>query len=664
MPSTSLRLSAAQIKRLKTQGCTASDWKAVAISKKTDLARLHNVTFSGSVRLGDTGGTVTVEGVERPCGIYDAAIDACSIGDHVRIAGIGSVLSNYEIADGVVVENVASLVAETGSSFGNGTQLETVNEGGGREVTIVNELTAQTAYVQAMMRHNPEVLAGLDKVLKAKVREAVRQNGFIASKATVLHCGALKNIVVGPHATLHGVLAMENGTVNSCAEHPTVVGDGVIARAFIIAEGARVDGGAMLDKVFVGQGVKMGKQYSAENSLFFANCEAFHGEAVALFAGPYTVSHHKSTLLIAGLFSFYNAGSGSNQSNHMYKLGPVHQGILERGSKTGSFSYLLWEAHVGAFSVIIGKHYENIDAPLLPFSYFFEGNDGTTVIPGLNLSTVGTVRDGEKWPQRDNRKAPVKRDLIVFDVFSPYTVEKMRKGIEELRRLDSASDREASVVKYHGLGIRRSHLQLGIQYYQWAVSRYLNGLVARRLAEALEDASDWHAAVARLATSPDLTRAADWTDLAGLLTPVERVEALEEELVGGRTAAYDDVVTAFQAMRDSYERDQWQYVFETFSRESLVRPDQLTKERATQVVEDWIKAEDALQELISADSRKEFGAFARIGYGLDRSEQGVMKDFESVRGTEETNRVVQKLETRRAELRKEKARLLKLIASK
>ena len=23
-----------------------------------------------------------------------------------------------------------------------------------------------------------------------------------------------------------------------------------------------------------------------------------------------------------------NAGSGSNQSNHMYKLGPIHQGII------------------------------------------------------------------------------------------------------------------------------------------------------------------------------------------------------------------------------------------------------------------------------------------------------------------------------------------------
>ena len=58
------------------------------------------------------------------------------------------------------------------------------------------------------------------------------------------------------------------------------------------------------------------------------------------FAGPYKVTHHKSTLLIAGMFSFMNAGSGSNQSNHMYKLGPIHQGTLERGAKTTSDSYI------------------------------------------------------------------------------------------------------------------------------------------------------------------------------------------------------------------------------------------------------------------------------------------------------------------------------------
>ena len=62
----------------------------------------------------------------------------------------------------------------------------------------------------------------------------------------------------------------------------------------------------------------MDKHYSAEHSVFFANSQGFNGEACSIFAGPYTVTHHKSTLLIAGMFSFMNAGSGSNQSNHMY----------------------------------------------------------------------------------------------------------------------------------------------------------------------------------------------------------------------------------------------------------------------------------------------------------------------------------------------------------
>ena len=96
-----------------------------------------------------------------------------------------------------------------------------------------------------------------------------------------------------------------------------------------------MDGAALLANTYVGQACRIGRQFSAENCLFFANCEAFHGEACSVFAGPYTVTHHKSTLLIAGMFSFYNAGSGTNQSNHMYKLGPVHEGRLERGSQNG-----------------------------------------------------------------------------------------------------------------------------------------------------------------------------------------------------------------------------------------------------------------------------------------------------------------------------------------
>ncbi len=49
----------------------------------------------------------------------------------------------------------------------------------------------------------------------------------------------------------------------------------------------------------------------------------------------------------------------------------------------------------------------------------FEEHGNTFVVPGANLRTVGTVRDGEKWPKRDGRKAPQKTDLIIFDVRMP-----------------------------------------------------------------------------------------------------------------------------------------------------------------------------------------------------------------------------------------------------
>ncbi len=41
----------------------------------------------------------------------------------------------------------------------------------------------------------------------------------------------------------------------------------------------------------------------------------------------------------------------------------------------------------------------------------------------MNFFTVGTLRDGEKWPNRDRRKNTDKLDLLIFDVLSPYTAQ-------------------------------------------------------------------------------------------------------------------------------------------------------------------------------------------------------------------------------------------------
>ncbi len=436
-----------QIAVLTAQGCRCANWERIVFSRTTDSSRIRNVTFIGTVTVGANGGTVSIDGMERECGIYSATVENCTIGDNVRIANIGSSISNCTIGENVVIEDVASFTADPDALCGNGVEIDVVNEAGGRSAILYDDLSSQTAFLQAILKHNKVFTANLALLIRKKITE--RSSAVsVGAHSRILHCGTIKNVTIGEHANIHGAQFLENGTVLSCREHPAEVGEAVQARSFIIAEGARIDSGAILEKVFIGQGAKIGKQFSAENSLFFANCEGFHGEAVSLFAGPYTVTHHKSTLLIAGLFSFYNAGSGTNQSNHMYKLGPVHQGIFERGCKTGSFSYILLESHIGAFSVVIGKHYTNINTPHLPFSYIHEEDGTSKCIPGMNLFAVGTVRDGEKWPKRDNRKAPVKRDLIIFDVFSPYTVEKMRRGRDELLALSESTTKEKAFVNY------------------------------------------------------------------------------------------------------------------------------------------------------------------------------------------------------------------------
>jgi hypothetical protein len=106
----------------------------------------------------------------------------------------------------------------------------------------------------------------------------------------------------------------------------------------------------------------------------------------------------------------------------MYKLGPIHQGIIERGAKTTSNSYVLWPAKVGPFSLILGRHSQHADTSNLPFSYLVEKDNGTYIAPGVNLRSVGTIRDAKKWPERDRRKDP-DRSTVSISTAHPYTIQ-------------------------------------------------------------------------------------------------------------------------------------------------------------------------------------------------------------------------------------------------
>jgi len=406
-------------------------------------------------------------------GIFNAHIHNCTVGNNALISNVKSYIANYCIGERAVIHTINELAVEDKSSFGNGVRIKVINESGGREIPIYDLLTSQVAYILALYRHRKIAVTLIEKLISDHVAFMTDSVGDVNTGVRIINCGMIRNVRIGPYASLEGVAKMTNGTINSSAADPVFIGQGVILENFIICSGARITDSSLIFNCFIGQGTILDKNYSAVDSAFFANCQGFHGEACSIFAGPFTVSHHKSSLLIAGLFSFMNAGSGSNQSNHLYKLGPIHQGVMERGTKTTSDSYILWPSRVGAFSLVMGRHYGHSDTTDFPFSYLIEEHSESQLIPGINLRSIGTIRDSQKWPLRDRRKDPNILDLVNFNLLSPYTIQKMINGRAILLELLKASGESAPFYSYHGMVIKNSALKRGIDLYEKAIWKFL-----------------------------------------------------------------------------------------------------------------------------------------------------------------------------------------------
>jgi hypothetical protein len=640
-------LKAAEIAALEKQGCHCDDWSSITVSTSFKPDNIRQVRFEGKVCLGLLEGRVsTAAGLERPAGLYFSHLKDCEIHDRVSISGVGF-LAGYVVESDVIIENAASIAVEGETTFGNGVVVEALNEGGGRELILFDRLSAQIAYLAVNYRHDPEMIARLESLIRRYIEGKKANRGLIRSGTCIRNAGVVRNVYFGPAAQVDGAQLLEEGSLASSREDPVRIGHGVIAGHFIALSGAHIDSGAILDKCFVGQGVRIGKQFSAENSVFFANCEGYHGEAVSLFAGPYTVTHHKSSLLIAGMFSFFNAGSASNQSNHMYKLGPVHQGILERGTKTGSSSYLLWPCRVGAFSVVMDKHSANFDTSEFPFSYITVEAGKSVLTPAMNLFTVGVKRDSEKWPARDRRKDVEMLDLVHFDLFNPYTVGKMIRAGEILQSLFEKTPKEQKYVAFKGVSIMRLLLKTCRKYYQIGLRKYYGDQLLKRLAgKSLPDLNAVRAAM----RPKNESGIGPWIDLSGMFAPVQVISRITDELKSGRINDVTRLHSRLKAVFEDYEELAWAWYAQTIQQQLGIDPEHIAKEQLIALVREWGANSIKLNNMILKDAEKEFDVSSRIGFGIDGDEEVQKLDFASVRGSFEENSFVLKLKKENEEI--------------
>lgn len=550
-------LTPSEITRLEENRCHAEDWQKITVGENFSADRLYDVQFIGECSIGSNSDTVTTDmGFELPTGIRHARIINSTIGDNTLVENVSAFICNADIGDNCIVNNVSVIQTTEGTTFGQGNTISVMNEAGEGNVVLYSGLTSQIAALTVLPPCLGEQYDDGDATIEARrqAKDAVRRmvmeevmsrmpkRTLIEDNVRITDTIEITNSWITQWTEVRGAQRISETTLWSRQDNSVFVGAGAILDGCIVTLGSSVSNNAIAKNCFIGENSTLTDGFSATDSLFFANSYMANGEACAAFCGPFSVSHHKSTLLIGGMYSFYNAGSGTNFSNHAYKMGPIHYGIMERGAKTASGAHILWPAHIGAFTMCMGKIATHPDTSALPFSYVIGDGTDTYIVPARNIATVGTYRDAAKWPRRDMRPQGSRRSMVDTEWLNPST---MTKVVEAKVTLEALRDQKGAREVYEtadGSLIKRSALEKGISLYTLAIKLYLD----RHLQGADEEAdynTSFDDTPASQTFGRPLSRGASlFADLSGMQISNASVMRIVDAIISGDIDTTDDLM--------------------------------------------------------------------------------------------------------------------------
>ncbi|MBO5624381.1 MAG: DUF4954 family protein [Prevotella sp.] len=582
-----------EIQVLEQNGCWAEDWEHVMVDEAFKPYNFHRVVFYGNIRLGRFDKQVEVsKGFMKHSGINDATLRNVSVGNNCLIEKVGNFINNYTIGDDCYISNISTMETLEGASYGAGSIISVLNEMGDGNVVLFRELNSQLAAFMVKHHEDKVLINILKQLIDDEVRLSAPERGIIGNNVKIINTKEITNTVIKGDCEISGTSRLADCTIMSSKDASVYIGTGVICENSIICDGCSINNSVKMQDCFVGEACQITNGFTAEASLFFANSFMANGEACAAFCGPFSASHHKSSLLIGGQFSFYNAGSNTNFSNHAYKMGPLHYGTLERGTKTASGSYVLMPATIGAFSVCFGKLMHHPDTRNLPFSYLMAYGDDCYLIPGRNITTVGLYRDIKKWPKRDKRSKQSKKSIINFDWLSPFTVGEILEGKKILENLRQASGDNVSTYNFHEYVINASSLRKGLKYYDIALRIYMGAVLKRAVKEGFLGMPKTEVGKGR------------WVDLSGLLLPESEEKRLADDILNGTLENIQDVLSRFEEINDHYSDYRWAWSYQLIL--DYYQLEELDEAAIEHIREDYIKARRAWIVEIRKDADKEF----------------------------------------------------------
>ncbi len=664
-------LKAGEIEALVKNGNTARKWDSILVTEQFTPHSIKNCEFYGLVRIGRLEDKFfRHHDLDVPVGITNSRIISCDIGDDVGIHNV-RYLAHYIIGNNVVLLNIDEMHTTNYAKFGNGivkegededvrVWMEVINEAGGRGIMPFDGMTCGDAYLWAKYRQDTALMDRLGQITQKQFDPRRGFYGTVGDRCVIKNSRIIKDVKIGQCAYIKGANKLKNLTINSSAEEPSQIGEGVELVNGIIAHGCHVFYGCKGVRFVMGErsnlkyGARLIHSYLGDNSTISC-CEVLND---LIF--PAHEQHHNNSFLIAALVKGQSniAACATLGSNHNSRApdGEIEAG---RGFWPGLCVSVKHFCKFASFALLAkGDYPSELNVPL-PFCLI--NNDVTgdclQLMPAYwwMYNMYALARNTWKFNSRDKRQLKVQN--IEFDSLAPDTVEEIFSAMGLLRRWTAKAhlrakgqnpdDKESGELDALGgelmegpaekvdaleiLGENVEHssrktVVLKAHQGYHAYRQMLHYYAVKNLLAYMEENSDanFQAICERLGGQDRMT---DWVNLGGQLIPAGDVEQLKTDIKDGKLDSWDDIHRRCDELHEKYTLAKRRHAFATLV--DLIGLDTLTADVWNAALHEAIEIQKYIREQTYLTRKKDFeNPFRQTTFADEAEMQAVIGTIE------------------------------------
>jgi hypothetical protein len=641
------RLRAHEVERLVKNGNTADKWENILVTDPFDPGQIMNTEFFGFVRIGRVRNVVLEHhDLQLPVGITNSRIVACDIGDDAAIHNV-QYIARYILGDRCILVNIDEMNTTNHAKFGNGilkdgedekvrVWLDLMNETGCRKVLPFDGMIPADAYLWAKYRDDLPLQTRLKEITQNSFDSRRGFYGMIGDQCVIKSCRIIKDVKIGSHCYIKGANKLKNLTINSDAQEPTQIGEGVELVNGIIGYGCHIFYGCKAVRFVLANnsnlkyGARLINSFLGENSTISC-CEVLNN----LIFSAHEQHHNNSFLIASVVMGQSNMAAGVTVGSNHNSRANDNEIRAGRGFWPGLCTSVKHSCRFASFVLLAKADYPaELDIPL-PFSLLSNNTskDQLEVLPGFwwLYNMYALARNSWKFQNRDKRLKKVQK--VEFDCLAPDTAEEMFAA----RRLLEIWTAKAKLRQTGQNAVGQTDTELatlGRELFNITSPEAIKGLEV--LGENLEKSkrriliekpfAGYHAygqmlhyyAVKNLlvwmqvnnGSFSDMQNALkgpcsrEWVNLGGQLVPDEDVTQLRTDIGAGKLTTWGAIHGRYDELWQAYPLDKQRHAYHTLCR--LLETESLTVEQWHTALERAAVIQDYVCEQVYQSRKKDF----------------------------------------------------------